>query len=180
MEAIIINQPSTHILRSILGASITRAFLLVWPSTEGLLDTDTQLNLQLMLKTGHTLGITFRTGIDEQTPVIEEETISKMLPYSSIHQRALAWKNSIFDQNGVCHIEAFDITSEAEFHYVGKSTIQEIFLICYAISQAPLGIKIVLSSGHVLWSVSSGDGNRVFTELPDPWFHEEVILVPIV
>lgn len=166
-------------LISVLGAKISKASLLIWPNDDGLLDTDTKLNLELELVTGVNSFITFGTEPDGQTPLIENELIDNPMPYSLLNKRVIEWQRSIFSDDGSCHVESFEINSSVEYQGIKNSIIEDIELICYADTLAPAGLKLTFSTGAIIWSVSAGDGNRIFTVIPEPWFNEQMVLVSV-
>jgi hypothetical protein len=163
-------------LKPLIGAKVAGAYLLIWPSEEGLECADMQLHLALTLPDGAPRHLTFRTGSDGQTPMIESERVANAVPYDTVTQRAAAWAAGEHLDDESAHIEAFDISSTQEFPAIVGATIHQVALVCFQESRAPTGIKLTLSSGEELWSVSADDGNRIFRELPPGWFSGDVCL----
>jgi hypothetical protein len=162
-------------LRPLVGAKIRGAHLLIWPNADGVSFADTQLNLSVETSEGSLYELTIRTGPDGQTPFVERESITRALPAKMIEPREALWREPGFLDSGTRAIEAFDIGDNLK-----TEVIAAVGLICFADSLAPAGIKITLSSGREIWSVTADDGNRIFSTLPDQWFDDPMTLVSVV
>ncbi len=173
-------------LRVIIGATVTRVGLLVWPAGNGLDDTDVRLYLELRRTDGNEIAIIFRTSPDGQTPALEWMRIPDGIPLSDLKSRQDVWSNDAFwtSQPFYSH-ELFLVSSGCDepLAAVNDQRIIAVFVICFAgDEQLAAGIRLRFGDGTEVWTVPGRSGSQVIADStrlcwPDPIVDCEVVAV---
>ena len=166
-------------LRLIIGATVTRVGLLIWPDGNGLEDTDVRLYLELRRTNGNDIAIIFRTSPDGQTPSLEWTRIPDGIPLSDLKNRQQVWSNDTFwtSQPFYSH-ELFLISPGCDepLAAVNGQQIIAVFVICFAgDEQLATGIHLRFGNGTEVLTVPGSSGSQVITDSTRLCWPESVV-----
>ena len=171
-------------LEPLLGATVQRAAMSVWPfEGEHLAETGVELNLDMTLRSGQRTSVTFRTMADGFTPSVIDEVVHPDFSWNSIDDRMRFWKENLSTTSpeSLRH-EVFDLSDAPDYSGIIGSGIEGFSIMCFHGRKKhilPTGLQIEFSSGITVFSTASGDFNYVSTDPRDHQFWFETFDIPV-
>lgn len=168
-------------LARLAGATITRVGLLVWPGALG--ETDVRLYLDLARAGCECASVQLRTGADGQTPALEFGYIRGGIPIATLPDRRTAWaKDEHWSSLDLYSHELFVITPEAssQLGVLCGQEISTVYVVCFADDvTVTTGLCLECQNGLRVWSIPGSYGNVVTVNVPDNWWPDPVVLIPV-
>jgi hypothetical protein len=170
-------------LARLAGTTITRVGLLVWPAASAPDETDVRLYLDLASAGRECASVQLRTGADGQTPELEFGYIPGGIPIAALPGCRLAWgKDTFWTSHDSYSHELFVITPEAssELRVLCGQQILIVNLVCFADDvTATTGLCLECQNGLCVWSIPGSFGNVVTMNVPDNWWPDPIVLIPV-
>jgi hypothetical protein len=155
-------------LRLIIGATVMRVGLWIWPDANRLEDTDVGLYLELRRIDGNDITIIFRTSPDGQTPAVEWPRIPDGIPISELKHRQKVWSRDGFWESQEFYSHELFLVSPFCNEPIAPVNGQQITAV-FAIfllgdQQLSTGLHLRFGNGTDVWVVPGNNGSQVFTD----------------